>query len=143
MIDCLFASPPSPPPRSASASLFHRFLHTPPLNHPSYSSSPKACKAVRLKCQFPPCVSAQLSTVGQGGRIVGGMGLAARTTAVVTSSAGTRCWSPWCEVSPKRVSRRACLVCGAGKSPLRRNHSTRILISGSDSICSGLLAARP
>ena len=44
------------------------------------------------------------------------------------------------EVSPKPVS-RACLVCGAGKSPLRRNHRTRILISGTDSICSGLLAA--
>ena len=124
LFDCLFASPPCS--ASASASLFRRFLHIPPLSHPSYSSLPKACKAVRLEFQFPPYVPAQLSTPGQGGRI-GGIGLAARTTAVLISSAGA-CWSPRCEVSPKRVS-MACLVCGTGKSPLRRNLRTRILIS--------------
>ena len=95
-------------------------------SHPSYSSLPESCKAVRLEFQFPPYVPAQLSTPGQGGRI-GGIGLAARTTAVLISSAGA-CWSPRCEVSPKRVS-MACLVCGTGKSPLRRNLRTRILIS--------------
>jgi len=96
-------------------------------SHPSYSSLPESCKAVRLEFQFPPYVPAQLSTPGQGGRI-GGIGLAARrTTAVLISSAGA-CWSPRCEVSPKRVS-MACLVCGTGKSPLRRSLRTRIFIS--------------
>ena len=113
---------PLPPPCFVAS-----FIFLLSASHPSYYSSlPEAYKAVRLEFQFPPYVPAQLSTPGQGGRI-GGIGLAARTTAVLISSAGA-CWSPRCEVSPKRVS-MACLVCGTGKSPLRRNLRTRILIS--------------
>ena len=120
---CLHLAPlPLPPPCFVAS-----FIFLLSASHPSYSSLPESCKAVRLDFQFPPYVPAQLSTPpGQGGRI-GGMVLAARTTAVLISSAGA-CWSPRCEVSPKRVS-MACLVCGTGKSPLRRNLRTRILIS--------------
>ena len=124
LIACLLlhlAPLPLPPPCFVAS-----FIFLLSASHPSYSSLPEACKAVRLEFQFPPYVPAQLSTPGQGGRI-GGIGLAARTTAVLISSAGA-CWSPRCEVSPKRVS-MACLVCGTGKSPLRRNLRTRILIS--------------
>ena len=126
--DCLFASPPSPPPcsASASASLFHRFLHIPPLSQPPFIFF--LDRSMQGSAAGLPYVPEQLSTPpGQGGRI-GGMVLTARTTVVLISSAGA-CWSPRCEVSPKRVS-MACLVCGTtGKSPLRRNLRTRILIS--------------
>ena len=36
LFDCLFASPPLPPPCSASASLFRRFLHISPLSQPPF-----------------------------------------------------------------------------------------------------------
>jgi hypothetical protein len=102
---------------------------------PSYSSSqpatlhilpcPKHAKQCGWNVNSPLCVSTIVNCRPRGR--IGGMGLAARTTAVLISSAGA-CWSPRCEVSPKRVS-MACLVCGTGKSPLRRNLRTRILIS--------------
>jgi hypothetical protein len=121
--------PPSPPaPRSTSASLLVSSL-------PSYSSSqPPFIFFLARSMQgsaagisiSPLCASTIVNSTRPSGENRG-MVLAARTTAVLISSAGA-CWSPRCEVSPKRVS-MACLVCGTGKSPLRRNLRTRILIS--------------
>ena len=126
MFDCLFASPPCS--ASSSASLFRRFLHISPLSQPPFIlflvlSMQGSAAGMSIS---PLCVSTIVNCRPRGGRI-GGIELAARTTAVLISSAGA-CWSPRCEVSPKRVS-MACLVCGTGKSPLRRNLRTRILIS--------------
>ena len=125
MFDCLFASPPCS--ASASASLFRRFLHIPPLSQlPFIFFLARIMQGSAAGISIAPlCASTIVNSRPRGENR--GIGLAARTTAVLISSAGA-CWSPRCEVSPKRVS-MACLVCGTGKSPLRRNLRTRILIS--------------
>lgn len=74
---------PLPPPCFVAS-----FIFLLSASHPSYSSLPESCKAVRLEFQFPPYVPAQLSTPGQGVRI-GGMGL---TSSKNHSSFDLFCW---------------------------------------------------
>jgi len=129
LFDCLFASPPcsASASASASASLFRRFLHISPLSQPPFIfflAQIMQGSAAGISIS-PLCASTIVNSRPRGENR--GDWTRSKNHGSLISSAGA-CWSPRCEVSPKRVS-MACLVCGTGKSPLRRNLRTRILIS--------------